>query len=417
MKWIIYKHKNKINGKIYIGQTKQSVNIRWANGLGYNPYNNPKNCIFWNAIKKYGWDNFEHEILENNILTQEEANNREIFWIKYFNSYIGFDNSNGYNMTLGGNCGEHLGYPVYQIDKKTLDIIEEFPSIAEASRMFGSEGNASQIRNCCEGNKHSAKGYFWCYKKNYNENWKPKDNKLVSPIFQIDDNLEVIQRYDSITACVTKTGFSKGSIVSCCQRKQRKSNNYYWCYESDYNKDWAPPQMSFCRNEKIYCFETDMIYRSAKNASEQTGANKGHILRCCNQKENGSNGLHFCYAKDINRYEIKETQKRGDTFSDNENDIIRKNYPLMGLSKDMLILLPGRTKGSIRQQAHRLNLQVLQPNQCNCKKVLCVELNKIFNSIESAYKFAGLKDGSCITRCCKGQRQTTGGYHWKYIKD
>lgn len=320
-------------------------------------------------------------------------------------------------MTLGGNSGEHLGYPVYQIDKKTLKIIDEFPSTAEASRHFGSESNSSQIRRCCEGIKHSAKGYFWCYKKNYNEHWKPKDNELISPIFQIDEKLEVIQRYDSITDCVNKTGFSNGSIVSCCQRKQRKANNYYWCYEADYNNDWMPPQMSFNRNEKIYCFETDTIYKSAKDASEKTGANKGHILRCCKKKERGSNGLHFCYARDINNYEIKETQKRGKSFTDDENTILKENYPLMGMSIELLKLLPNRTKGSIRQQAHRLNLQVFQPNKCNCKKVLCVELNKIFNSIEDAYRFAGLNDGSCITRCCKGQRQTAGGYHWKYVED
>ena len=416
MEWLIYKHTNKINGKCYIGQTKQTVNIRWANGLGYNPYNNPKNCIFWNAIKKYGWDNFTHQILEDNIKEQEDANNREIYWIKYYNSYIGFDNSNGYNMTLGGKGGEHLGYPVYQIDKKTLKIINEFPSTAEASRQFGSESNSSQIRRCCDGIKHSAKGYLWCYKKNYSENWRPKQNKLVSPIYQIDENLEVIKRYDSITECVNKTGFSGGSIVSCCLRKQRKANNYFWCYISDYNEKWKPPKMSFNRNEKVYCFETNKVYISATEASQQTGANRGHILRCCKQKENGSNGLHFCYAKNINNYEIKRTQKRGEFFTQEENDILRKNYPLMGISIEMLKLLPNRTKGSIRQQAHRLNLQILNPNQTHCKKVFCIELNKTFRSIEEAYIFAGLKDGSCITRCCKGQRKTAGGYHWKYVK-
>ena len=45
----IYMHKNKINGKVYIGQTKQSLKNRWSNGYGYREC--PK---FWRAIQKYG---------------------------------------------------------------------------------------------------------------------------------------------------------------------------------------------------------------------------------------------------------------------------------------------------------------------------------------------------------------------------
>ena len=60
----IYMHKNKINGKVYIGQTSKSLDERCGkNGSGYI------GCIrFYNAIQKYGWNNFEHEIIEDNIL-------------------------------------------------------------------------------------------------------------------------------------------------------------------------------------------------------------------------------------------------------------------------------------------------------------------------------------------------------------
>lgn len=68
----IYMHKNKINNKIYIGQTKQSLNSRFKNGNGY------QSCpLFFRAIKKYGWENFEHIILEENISSLEVANERE----------------------------------------------------------------------------------------------------------------------------------------------------------------------------------------------------------------------------------------------------------------------------------------------------------------------------------------------------
>ena len=56
--FIVYRHVNEVNGKVYIGITCQSLNDRWRNGKGYG-----KSTHFAHAIQKYGWDNFEHEIL------------------------------------------------------------------------------------------------------------------------------------------------------------------------------------------------------------------------------------------------------------------------------------------------------------------------------------------------------------------
>ena len=65
----IYKHTNRFNGKCYIGQTKcEDLTRRWTGGNGY------KECKhFHNAILKYGWKSFAHEILETG-LTAEQAN-------------------------------------------------------------------------------------------------------------------------------------------------------------------------------------------------------------------------------------------------------------------------------------------------------------------------------------------------------
>ena len=78
MAWIIYKHTNKINGLSYIGQTSQKAEERWRDGKGYIG-----SSYFFNAILKYGWDNFSHEIIEDNIQTQKLANEREQYWIFY----------------------------------------------------------------------------------------------------------------------------------------------------------------------------------------------------------------------------------------------------------------------------------------------------------------------------------------------
>ena len=93
---IIYKATNKINGKIYIGQTiktlQKRINGHISNGNRYN-------YKFANAIKKYGADGFEWEIIEE-CKTIKQLNEREEYWIKELNS---MDSRIGYNVKYGGN--------------------------------------------------------------------------------------------------------------------------------------------------------------------------------------------------------------------------------------------------------------------------------------------------------------------------
>ena len=94
--YCIYMHRNKINNKKYIGQTKQEPpSKRWGkNGVGYKD-----STHFYNAIQKYGWNNFEHIILETN-LTLEQANEKEKFYIEKYNTT---NEKYGYNLRFGGN--------------------------------------------------------------------------------------------------------------------------------------------------------------------------------------------------------------------------------------------------------------------------------------------------------------------------
>ena len=76
--YCIYMHKNKINGKVYIGQS-YNINVRW------HPSSYQSSSYFFNAIQKYGWENFEHIILEDN-LTINEADEKEQYYIKFYKS-------------------------------------------------------------------------------------------------------------------------------------------------------------------------------------------------------------------------------------------------------------------------------------------------------------------------------------------
>lgn len=91
---IIYKITNKINGKIYIGQTTQSLTRRWKQHC-----NNAKNKRYAlrNAIIKYGAINFTVEQIDT-AWSREELDQKEIYWIEYYKSMF----PNGYNLTTGG---------------------------------------------------------------------------------------------------------------------------------------------------------------------------------------------------------------------------------------------------------------------------------------------------------------------------
>ncbi len=98
MNYKVYCHISPSN-KIYIGITQQGVNKRWQNGKGYKG-----NQYFYRAIQKYGWDNFQHEILFEN-LTKQEAEKKEIELIKKYDST---NINKGYNILEGGNATSGL---------------------------------------------------------------------------------------------------------------------------------------------------------------------------------------------------------------------------------------------------------------------------------------------------------------------
>ena len=100
------------NGKKYIGITQRNPEQRWARGSGY--YSNKH---FYNAIKKYGWDNIEHIILFEN-LTKEEAESKEIKLIKKYKSNF---NEFGYNIENGGSSiGKHSEETKKKISEKQI---------------------------------------------------------------------------------------------------------------------------------------------------------------------------------------------------------------------------------------------------------------------------------------------------------
>jgi len=97
MSWIIYKHTNIKTGKAYIGLTCRSLVIRWGEHKRKASSCKYINNHFHNALRKYGTNCWEHEILVGSITSLDEAYMHEKFYVDKFNTF-----TNGYNSTVGG---------------------------------------------------------------------------------------------------------------------------------------------------------------------------------------------------------------------------------------------------------------------------------------------------------------------------
>lgn len=95
MNGFIYIIKNTVNSKVYIGQTRTSVDQRWKEHLRHAQYGDQ---IINRAMKKYGVDKFYIETLE--ICDVSILDEREIYYIDLYDST---DKSKGYNVSIGGN--------------------------------------------------------------------------------------------------------------------------------------------------------------------------------------------------------------------------------------------------------------------------------------------------------------------------
>lgn len=201
----IYMIKNKINGKVYIGQTtnyKLRV-IEHKSDLKHNRHGNKK---LQNAVNKYGLDKFNWILLSNNVPI-EKLNNLEIACIKHFNSF-----KNGYNATIGGDnvmLGEN--HPNSKISNKTVvDMFNYFMnntvSIKKLSQIF--HIHKSVVRNILHGKTHS---YLFKEKDIEKAKEKIKNSKRdVSKLYKscIWNGIE----YKSIKDAATANNTSKNNM-------------------------------------------------------------------------------------------------------------------------------------------------------------------------------------------------------------
>ena len=144
----IYKITNKINNKMYIGQTIRPVEERWKRHIN-DALNNILDTHFARAIRYYKPENFVVEIIDNAI-TQEELNKKEQYWIQYYNS-----TSDGYNETDAiSKCGGNT------YKSKTPEEMKKIGDKIRQSKLGGKNPHSTKVK--CKNINTNEEYHFDC---------------------------------------------------------------------------------------------------------------------------------------------------------------------------------------------------------------------------------------------------------------
>ena len=196
--------------------------------------------------------------------------------------------------------------PVYQIDINTSKIINEWPSIIMASRVLGI--NKNTIIRVCKGGVRTSGGFGWCKVENWNPKWKIRDEIIKipfsKPVYQIDKGtLKIVKKYKSATEAGKILGVPNTCISKVACGEATESGGYYWCFVSDYSKNWKPKlkRKTGIEGKKVLQFDKNNMYikewNSIKEAAEFYGVSASNISNVCAGRANWSAGFKWKYKK------------------------------------------------------------------------------------------------------------------------
>lgn len=239
----IYKITNIINGKIYVGQTRRTIEIRWKQHI-IDSKN--KSTHLYSAIRKYGINNFK---IDNIVCIscvelhdlKNKLNQEEIYYIKLYNC----TNENyGYNLAEGGHNN------VIPDNRKKID---QYDIMGNLLRVWSSIGEITEyykyplnyVYNYCTGKSKRIKDYVWRYHGDPFDLYDVvlyKEYKIINSgcftgkqVVCLSKNYELIKIYDSIVDAGNDVKLKNPySITLVCQGKRNFAANYRWMYYDDY---------------------------------------------------------------------------------------------------------------------------------------------------------------------------------------
>jgi len=237
-KFLVYYHKSK-DGRYYIGQTCQSIEERCKSGNGYKTLKFNIDIINENG----GWDSFEHGVLERN-LTKEEADEREAYYITYYNSV-----ENGFNTYKMNYSGYHFSdlWDNPTIKSNIIDKLKKQRNTKEYK-----EKKSKQMKELWQSDS---------YKKKQKQAWTEERKKKISDIAKrVWENKDIRERISKIQSEL---------------KKQAWQNEEY--------------RRKMCK--QVRCVETGEIFESIAAAAKWCGVKANTLCAALSSKTHQS-GRH-----------------------------------------------------------------------------------------------------------------------------
>lgn len=215
--WTIYKLTNKINNKVYIGQTCQKPEDRWND---HRRNSGKLGTPLSNAIEKYGWNNFDKEIIDY-ASSLKEANEKEQYWIEYYQcATSAYGKESGYNITLGGQGVSKIS-PIEQ--KEMLKLWKE-------------GNNVTQISITTKHDRHIVSRIL----QNLGiteEDFKERKGFFFHTVYVFDIKGKLIETFPCLLETKQKYNYINSSqIEGVLHHRHASTHNLIFLYEEDLNK-------------------------------------------------------------------------------------------------------------------------------------------------------------------------------------
>lgn len=267
--WYIYKITNQINGKIYIGQTSRKPEKRWGEhkksaSAGMTP--------FARAIKKYGWENFSKEVIDTAI-SQEEANDKEQYWIEYYKCSISTYGKNcGYNITIGGAGIQQIS----QIEQE------------EMLKLWNNKKTITQISQILERDRHAVSHILHNQGISTEEIFERQKYPFHN-VYVFNLKKELIKVFSSFAETVEKNDINEKQIQKVINHHLASTHELIFLYEEDIDRlDEHIQRHKSQHRGKIK--STNMltnevkVYNTISDAQNKTGIDRHTIRRYIRNK-------------------------------------------------------------------------------------------------------------------------------------
>lgn len=185
------------NGKVYVGITCTAPERRWrADGSEYR-----KQPVIYHAIKKYGWENINHEIVASN-LTKDEACKFEMLLIDKLKSN---QHEFGYNVDNGGQTSGSHSHETLEKMRKSM--------LGEKNHNYGKEFSKETRERLSLSHKGKKTG---------------ADNPAAKSVLCIETG----EIFPTTVSAAKAVNVSRGTICSCLLGRSKTAGGYHWKYAS-----------------------------------------------------------------------------------------------------------------------------------------------------------------------------------------